>query len=65
VVVVLVDLLLDGRKDFLMPALLDSLVGYCRGNFLVDGGVMVTGLGKEVVNGSFCFIHFDVLIEVE
>jgi len=54
VVVVLVDLLVDGSGDLLMLSLVDGLVENCGCNTLVDSGVVVTGLSPErlLVNES-------------
>lgn len=45
VVVVLVDFFVDGSDDLLVLSAVDGLVQDSRGDGLVDGGVMVSGLG--------------------
>lgn len=45
VVVVLVNLLVDGGLDLLMAVLVEGLVGDGGSDLLVDGGVVVAGLG--------------------
>jgi len=59
VVVILVNLLVDGGLNLLVLHTVDGLVGYGRGDLLVDGGVMVTSLGHEVLNGSLGGVHID------
>jgi len=49
VVVVLVNLFVDGSQDLLVLGLVDGLVEDGRCNTLVDGGVMVTGLGPDEI----------------
>jgi hypothetical protein len=60
VVVILVNLLVDGGVDLLMLVRLHSLVNNSGGNSLVDCGVMVTGLVGEVGESCFDLVHFDV-----
>jgi len=57
VVVVLVDLLVDGGLDIFVLGAVDGLVGDGRGDLLVDGGVMVAGLGHEVLNCCLGGVH--------
>lgn len=51
VVVILVDLTVDGGGGLFVTVLGDILLHYSRGDLLVDGGVIVTGL-VPVVNVS-------------
>ena len=57
VVVVLVNLLVDGSGDVVVVGAGDSLVLDCWCNLLVDGGVVVTSLGHKVLNCCLCLIH--------
>jgi len=57
VVVVLVDLTVNGCGDLLMSRRLDSLLHDGGGYLLVDGGIMVTSLVHEFTDGSLCFLH--------
>jgi hypothetical protein len=59
VVVVLVNLLVDGGDVLLVLLPLDSLVLDSRGDLLVDGGVVLTRLGHEVLDGGLGRVHFD------
>lgn len=59
VVVVLVDLFVDGRADFFVLMGLHDFVFDCGGYRLVDCGVVVTGPGREVLDGVLHFLHFD------
>jgi hypothetical protein len=59
VVVVLVNLLVDGGDVLLVLLPLDSLVLDSRGDLLVDGGVVLTRLGHEVLDGGLGGVHFD------
>jgi hypothetical protein len=59
VVVVLVDLLVDSGSHVLVLLLGDSLVSYCWGNGLVDGGVMVASLVHEALNCCLGGFHFE------
>lgn len=54
VVVVLVDLTVDGGSSLLMAVLGDALVDYGRGDLLVNGGVIVTGLAP-----IDCYVSID------
>lgn len=56
-VVVLVYFFVDGGVDLLVPGGLDSLVLHCRGNLLVDSGIMVTSLGHEVLDCLLFGVH--------
>jgi len=60
VVVVLVNLLIDGSVDLFVLVRLNSLVDYSRCNSLVDCGVMVAGLVGEVGESCLDFVHVDV-----
>lgn len=44
-IVVLVDFTIDDGLSFFMTLLDDVLIDHCRGNFLVDSGIMLTSLG--------------------
>lgn len=55
----LVDLLVYGGVDFLMLLRPNSLVLYGRVNTLVDGGVVVSRLGHEVLDSFLGLVHFD------
>lgn len=57
VVVVLVNLLVDGGGVLLMLLPLDALVLHSRGNLLVNSGVVVTRLGHEVLDGGLGRVH--------
>ena len=46
-VVVLVDLFVNGSLDLLVTVLLDGLLGHSWCNDLMDGSVVVSGLGPE------------------
>lgn len=59
VVVVLVNLLVNGSVDLLVLVRLDRLVLDSRGNRLVDGCVVVTGAAHEVGDSCLRLIHFD------
>lgn len=59
VVVVLVNLLVDGGDVLLVLLLLDGLVLDGRSDLLVDGGVVLTRLGHEVLDGGLGGVHFD------
>jgi hypothetical protein len=65
VVVVLVNLLVDGGDVLLVLLPLDGLVLHGRSDLLVDGGVVLSGLGHEVLNGGLGRVHFDVCLFVE
>ena len=60
VVVVLVNLLVDGGDVLLVLLPLDSLVLDGRGDLLVNSGVVVARLGHEVLDGSLGGIHCDL-----
>jgi len=62
VVVVLVDLLIDGGDDLLMLLGLDSLVRDRGSDLLVNSGVVVAGLGHEVLDCLLGLIHCDVWV---
>jgi hypothetical protein len=62
VVVVLVDLLVDGGHDLLMVVRLDGLVDDGRGNSLVHCGVVVAGAAGEVGEGCFDLVHVDYVV---
>lgn len=57
VVVILVDLLVDGSGNLLVLLRLDGLVRHSRSNGFVDGCVVVTSLTHEVGNGGLGFLH--------
>jgi hypothetical protein len=59
VVVVLVDLTVNGGLDLIVTGSLDSLLGNGRVDDLVDGGILVTGLVHEFADGCFGLIHCD------
>lgn len=65
VVVVLVNLTVDGTSDVLVVSLVDSLVGDSGGNGLVDGSVVLAGLGHEVGNGSLSLVHCEGGLRVD
>ena len=60
VVVVLVYLLIDRGLNLLMRVGLDNLMLYSRSNSLVDGCVVVSRLGHEVLNGGLGRVHCGV-----
>jgi hypothetical protein len=60
VVVVLVHLLVDGGGDLLVLMGLNCLVLDCRSDLLVDSGIVMAGLGHEVLNCLLGLVHFDV-----
>jgi len=62
VVVILVDLLVNGSVDLLVYMGLDNLVVYSGSNCLVDGGVVVAGPAHELGDGCLCFVHFEVVV---
>jgi len=65
VVVVLVNLLVDGGDVLLVLLPLDSLVLDGRSDLLVNGGVMVSRLGHEVLHGGLGRVHCNLdLIDV-
>ena len=59
VVVILVNLLVDGCVDLLVYVGLDNLVLNSGGYSLVDSGVMVTGAAHEVGDSCLGLVHFD------
>lgn len=65
VVVVLVDLLVDGCNDLLVLLGLDGLVLDCGGDLLVDGCVVVSGLGHEVLDCLLGLVHVELLRDLE
>jgi hypothetical protein len=64
VVVVLVNLLVDGGDVLLVLLPLDGLVLDSRGDLLVNGGVVLTRLGHEVLDGGLSRVHFDYCLVV-
>lgn len=56
---VLVDFLVNGSLHLLVLSPLDALVGDGWGNLLVDGGVVVTRVGHEVLDCCLGGIHRD------
>lgn len=58
VIVILVDLLVDGGSDLLVLLGFHRLMLDSRSDILVDGGVVVTGLAHKVGNGSLGFLHY-------
>jgi hypothetical protein len=63
VVVVLVNLLVDGGDVLLVLLPLDGLVLDSRGDLLVNGGVVLSRLGHEVLDGGLGRVHFDCCLE--
>lgn len=61
VVVILVDLLVDGSVDFLVLVLLDILVGNGGRYRLVDRSVIVSGLRGKVLDRVLDLVHRDLL----
>ena len=57
VVVVLVHFLLDRGRDFFVLRRLDGLLLHGRGGLLVDGGVVVAGLGHHVADHLLGLVH--------
>lgn len=57
VVVVLVDLLVDGCLVFLDPGLVHGLLHYGGSDFLMDGCVLVTRFVQHIADGCLSFIH--------
>jgi hypothetical protein len=64
VVVVLVNLLVNGSVDLLVYVRLDDLVLNSGGNCLVDSGVVVTGAAHEVGDSCLGLVHFDYCVVV-
>ena len=60
VVVILVDLLVDGGDVLLVLLPLDGLVLDGRSNLLVNSGVVVSRLGHEVLDGGLGRVHCDL-----
>ena len=58
VVVVLVNLLVDGGDVLLVLLPLNGLVLDSRSDLLVNGGVVLTRLGHEVLDGGLSRVHF-------
>lgn len=58
-VVILVNLLVDGRGYVLMLLRANLLLDNRVADILVDGGVVLAVLGKEVGNGLLSFLHFE------
>jgi len=58
VVVILVYFSVGGADDFLVLGRLDNVVLNSRSDSLVDSGVVVSGLGDELLDGCFGFLHF-------
>jgi len=58
VVMILVDLLVNSRIDFLVPRRLHCLVRDLWGHLFVNGSVMVTRLRDKVLNCCLGFIHY-------
>jgi len=59
VVVVLVYLAVDSLGDILVVRFVNMLVLDGGVHGLVDGGIMLSILRKEVCNCGLCFIHYD------
>jgi len=64
VVVVLVNLLVNGSVNLLVYVRLDDLVLNSGGNCLVDSGVVVTGTAHEVGDSCLGLVHFDYCVVV-
>jgi hypothetical protein len=64
VVVVLVDLLLNRCPHLLVTLRLDCLLCDGGADVLMDCGVMVTGLGLDVVNSLLCLLHCECVGDV-
>jgi hypothetical protein len=62
VVVVLVNLLVNSGDVLLVLLPLDGLVLDGGGDLLVNGGVVLTRLGHEVLDGGLSRVHFDCLV---
>jgi hypothetical protein len=56
-VVILMELFVNGGVDFFVLGRLDRLVLDGRGDFLVHGGVMMSGFGQEVADCCLGFLH--------
>jgi len=59
VVMVLVDLFVDGSTDNFMPGRLDCLVFYGRSNLLIDASIVMSSLG-HVLSSLLGLVHNDV-----
>jgi hypothetical protein len=62
VVVILVNLLVNGSVDLLVYVRLDDLVLNSGGNCLVDSGVVVTGAAHEVGDSCLGLVHLDCFV---
>lgn len=60
VIVILVDLLVDGGDILLVLLPLDGLVLDGRSNLLVNSGVVMSRLGHEVLDGGLGRVHCDL-----
>lgn len=61
VVVVLVHLLVHSGSDLLVSRGLNRLMLHCGSNLFVDSGVVVAGLGHEVLDCLLGLIHCDMV----
>lgn len=59
VVVVLVDFLVDGSLDLLVPGRLDRLVPDLWTDLSLDGGVVMPGLGRNLLDSMLGGLHDD------
>jgi len=59
VVVILVDLLVNGSGLSLMLLLLNGLLLHCRCDALVNSSLMVTRVRHELLDGILGCLHFD------
>jgi hypothetical protein len=64
VVMILVNLLVDGGVNLLMDVGLDDLMLNSGCNSFVDGGVMVTRLAHEVSDRCLRLVHYDEVVVV-
>jgi hypothetical protein len=62
VVVILVNLLVNGSVDLLVYVRLDNLMLHSGSDCLVDSGVVVAGSAHEVGDGCLCFVHFECVV---
>lgn len=62
VVVILVNLLVDGSVDLLVYVRLHDLVMHSGSNCLVYGGVMVTRPGHELGDCCLCLVHCECVV---
>jgi hypothetical protein len=60
-VVVLMDLLVEGRVNFLVLGGLDRLLGDGPGGFLMHRGIVMPGSGREAVDCCLGFFHLEGL----